>query len=325
MDEYEEKPEPKGRKPLLLKIIRFLTQLFFFILFGNLVFIFGFNFLGAIAHFNGFPFPIMQSHATPGTTIAGGYDVLMESFSQGTFPFMALGVIFIFGILIGRATCGWMCPFGFVLDLCHAIPLRKRYPGIQINSQLSKVKFFILGLTFFISITFGIIILGGGTPLPIWPFNANPFSPIDPSTTLQAVIPTLIIDPAAVGWPSPEEGFWAIFSWSPYFWFRVFFMVVILILCVYIGRAWCRWFCPMGALLGLMIPYAVVGVQRNLTKCLGKKCRQCETACPMGVPLLREPWEKIRDSNCIMCMKCYEACEEGAITLSFLRFTESQR
>jgi polyferredoxin len=100
--------------------------------------------------------------------------------------------------------------------------------------------------------------------------------------------------------------------------------VIILIVCIYIGRAWCRWFCPLGALLGVMTPLAIIGVQRNLSKCLGKKCRQCEVACPMGVPLLREPWAKIRDSNCIMCMKCWEACDEGAITLSFFKFTEPQ-
>ncbi|MFX1296881.1 MAG: 4Fe-4S binding protein [Promethearchaeota archaeon] len=321
MDEYEEKPRQQGRKPLILKISRFLVQLFFFILFGNLIFIFGFNFFGAIAQLNGIPLPVMQSYATPGTTIVGAYDVFMESLSHGIFPFLALGILLIFGILIGRATCGWMCPFGFVLDVCYYIPLRKRYPGLQINSQLSKVKFFILGLTFFIAIVIGIVRLGGAEPLPLGPFTNNPFAPIDPATTFQAVIPQLIINPEL--WPSLEEGFWTIFSWSPWFWFRVIFMVIILILCVYIGRAWCRYFCPLGAMLGLMTPHAVVGVQRNLSKCLGKKCRECEIACPMGVALLRESWEKIRDSNCIMCLKCYEACDEGAITLTFFKFTES--
>lgn len=323
MDEYKEKSQSQGRKPLLLRIFRFFVQLFFFILFGNLVFIFGFNFFGAIAKFNGFPLPIMQSYATPGTTIVGAYDAFMEALSQGVFPFVAFGIVLFFGIIMGRATCGWMCPFGFVLDLCYFIPLRKRYPGYQINSQLSRVKFFILILTFFIAIAFGVTILGGGTPLPLGPFTQNPFAPIDPATTFQAVIPNLILDPAKYGWPSLEEGFWKIFTWSPWFWFRVIFMVIILLLCVYIGRAWCRWFCPLGAMLGLMSPYAVIGVQRNISKCLGKKCRKCEVACPMGVPLLREPWEKITDSNCIMCLKCYEACEEGAITLTYLKFIKS--
>ncbi|NVM55739.1 MAG: 4Fe-4S binding protein, partial [Candidatus Helarchaeota archaeon] len=260
-------------------------------------------------------------HATPGGTIAGAYDVFMESFSNGIFPFLALGVFLIFAILIGRAACGWMCPFGFVLDLCYYVPVRKRHPGYQINQQLSKVKFGMLVLTFFIAIVIGVVRLSGATPLPLGPFTDNPFSPVDPAATFQAVIPQLIINPEL--WPSLEAGFWNIFSWSPWFWFRVIFLVIILILCMYIGRAWCRWFCPLGAMLGIMNPYAVVGIQRNLSKCLGKKCRECELACPMGISLLREPWEKITDGNCILCLKCWEACEEGAINLNFLKFKQT--
>ncbi len=312
------------RRPRLLRIVRVSVQLFFFILFGNLFFIFGFNIFGTISQLNGIPLPVMQSYATPGTGIVGAYDVFMEAFAQGVFPFLALGILLVFGMLVGRATCGWMCPFGFVLDVFYAIPVRKRYPGYQINSQLSKVKFFILGLTLFIAITYGIVRLMGGTPLPIGPFEDNAFSPIDPATTFQAVIPLIIANPGGVVQvPTLEEGFWTIFSWSPWFWFRVIFMLIIIILCVYIGRAWCRYFCPLGAMLGVMTPYAVVGVQRTVSKCLGKKCRECEIACPMGVPLLRISWEKITDSNCTYCLKCYEACEEGAITLSFFKFPKS--
>ena len=320
MDEYEEELERKNRKPLILKISRFVVQLFFFILLGNLAWL-GFSILVGYAN-TGFPLPIMQSHATPGGIIVGAYDVFMESFAIGIFPFLALGVFLVFGILVGRATCGWLCPFGFVLDLCHHIPVRKRHPGYQINQQLSKLKVAILILTFFIAIVYGLVRLGGADPLPIGPFEYNAFSPIDPATTFQAVIPYFIINPDLH--PSIEQGIWGIFSSDlAWFWFQVIFMTIILILSTYIGRAWCRWFCPLGAALGMMVPYAVVGVQRNLSKCLGKKCRECELACPMGVSLLREPWEKIMDSNCIMCLKCYEACKEQAITLRFLKFKPS--
>ena len=323
MDEIAARAPSQGRKPLLVKIGRFLVQFFFFILFGNLVYIVGFNFFSGIAQFNGFPFPVMQSHITPGTTITGGYDTFMESFSNGIFPFLALGVLLIFGIFIGRASCGWMCAFGFVLDLIYYIPVKKRYPGIQINAQLSKVKFFILFLTFFLAIAIGLVRLGGGTPLPFGPFTDNAYSPLDPATTLQGIIPQLILHPDVYDWPS-AEGFWAIFSWSPWFWFRVFFMVIIFFLCAYIGRAWCRYFCPLGAMLGLFNPYSIIGVKRNVTKCLGKKCRACEDACPMGVPLLRETWEKITDSNCILCFKCYEACDEGAIGLNYFKTKQTK-
>ena len=318
MDEYDEEPV-KRRSTLWLKVVRLVIQFFFFILLGNLAWM-GITFFGQGTN-SGFPIPIMQSQSTPFGVIAGAYDVFMVTLAQGVFPFLALGILLLFGIVMGRATCGWVCPFGFVLDLCHYVPARKRVPGYQINQQLSKVKYAVLILTLFVAIAIGIVRLGGGTPLPIYPFSDNAFSPIDPATTLQAVIPHFIITPEM--WPTLEEGIWGIFSPDmAWFWFRVIFMVIILFLAVYIGRAWCRWFCPLGAALGMMNPYAIIGVQRNLSKCLGKKCRECELACPMGVSLLREPWEKIIDSNCIMCMKCYDACAEGAITLKLFKFTQ---
>lgn len=319
MDEIAETAPSQGRKPFLVKIIRVLTQIFFFILFGNLVYIAGFNFFEGIAQFNGFPFPVLQSHITPGTTINGVYDVFMESLSHGILPFLALGVLLIFGILIGRATCGWMCPFGFALDVIYWIPVKKRFPGIQINTQLSKVKFFILFLTFFIAITYGLVRLGGGEPLPIGPFKDNPFSPISPNTTFQALIPITIS-----GGVDLSAGFWSVFTANPLFLFDIILMVIIFILSAYIGRAWCRYFCPLGGLLGLFNPYSIIGVKRNVTKCLGKKCRACESACPMGVPLLRQTWEKVTDSNCILCFKCYSACDEGAIGLNYFKTKQTK-
>ncbi|MHA1265490.1 MAG: 4Fe-4S binding protein [Candidatus Helarchaeota archaeon] len=320
MDEYDEEPVKEKRSTLWLKITRFVVQLFFFILFGNLAWI-GITFITEPIS-QGFPLPVMQSYATPGATVAGAYDLFMESLSVGIFPFLAFGIFLLFGIVMGRASCGWVCPFGFILDLCYYIPTKKRVPGYQFNQQLSKVKFAILFLTFFVAIVIGIVVLGGGTPLPIGPFVTNAYSPLDPATTLQAVIPHMIITPGA--WPPIEAGFWAIFAPEyAWFWFRVILMLIFLILSVYIGRAWCRWFCPLGGALGLLTPYAIIGVQRNLSKCLGKKCRKCELACPMGVSLLREPWEKITDSNCIMCLKCHEVCEEGAITIKFFKFSRT--
>jgi hypothetical protein len=49
MDEIAARAPSQGRKPLLIKIIRLLTQFFFFILFGNLVYIVGINFFSGIS------------------------------------------------------------------------------------------------------------------------------------------------------------------------------------------------------------------------------------------------------------------------------------
>lgn len=33
------------------------------------------------------------------------------------FPVYALGIVLLFGSILGRAVCGWICPFGFFADI----------------------------------------------------------------------------------------------------------------------------------------------------------------------------------------------------------------
>lgn len=42
------------------------------------------------------------------------------------FSFYVIGFLMIFGSLMGRFVCGWLCPFGLVQDLLHKIPFVKR-------------------------------------------------------------------------------------------------------------------------------------------------------------------------------------------------------
>ena len=44
---------------------------------------------------------------------------------HGHFPYFATGILVLSGALFGRAICGWMCPFGFVLDVLDKLSLRK--------------------------------------------------------------------------------------------------------------------------------------------------------------------------------------------------------
>ncbi len=41
---------------------------------------------------------------------------------RGGFPFYGLGTLMLFGVVLGRAVCGLLCPFGLVQDLLHKIP-----------------------------------------------------------------------------------------------------------------------------------------------------------------------------------------------------------
>lgn len=50
------------------------------------------------------------------------------------FSFYVLGMIMLFGLILGRLACGFLCPFGFLQDLLHKIPVKK----VRINPKLDK-------------------------------------------------------------------------------------------------------------------------------------------------------------------------------------------
>ncbi len=83
-------------------------------------------------------------------------------------------------------------------------------------------------------------------------------------------------------------------------------------------RLWCRSLCPVGRVYGLFNRLSLLHLEFNAREC--NSCRSCEEACYMGVSILSSPTrEKVRDSSCILCGRCVEACptQKGALTLRF--------
>ncbi len=60
----------------------------------------------------------------------------------------------------------------------------------------------------------------------------------------------------------------------------VLISIVFLLLCVFVGRAYCRFVCPYGALLRLAAFFSKHRVSITPDECI--KCKLCENACPFG-------------------------------------------
>ena len=76
----------------------------------------------------------------------------------------------------------------------------------------------------------------------------------------------------------------------------------LLLLGVFVGRPYCRYLCPYGALLSVFSRYAWKSV--SITPDRELDCGLCERACPYGAI---EEMRAIRTS-CLACARCYESC-----------------
>jgi polyferredoxin len=76
---------------------------------------------------------------------------------------------------------------------------------------------------------------------------------------------------------------------------------------VLVGRGWCRYICPLGALMAPFNKVSVLWVHVNHDKCI--ECLACEKTCPMKIKVLN----MYRDPECILCGKCISICPTSAI------------
>ncbi len=85
----------------------------------------------------------------------------------------------------------------------------------------------------------------------------------------------------------------------------LFWTVVLLNLAI--PRFYCRFICPLGALLGIIGKNSLyrMGQQREGCTACGACDRFCEGAC--------HPSAQIRVSECVLCMNCLDACRHGVM------------
>jgi len=77
--------------------------------------------------------PGLNCYSCPGAIASCPIGALQALLNQKGYqiPFGALGFFFLFGSLLGRFVCGWLCPFGLLQELLYKLPLfrkRKRLP-----------------------------------------------------------------------------------------------------------------------------------------------------------------------------------------------------
>lgn len=93
-------------------------------------------------------------------------------------------------------------------------------------------------------------------------------------------------------------------------------LAAFLLICLFIDRPFCNYFCMKGATEGLMSIVRPISIKRDNTTCV--HCHMCDKICPMNVRV--EHTNFVRHPNCINCMKCIEVCPEKCLALRLMQF-----
>ena len=199
--------------------------------------------------------------------------------------FYVVGLLLLFGLLLGRVICGFLCPFGLIQELIYKLPTKKLKKN-RLTRRLSWLKYGILA-----AFAIGI---------PAWfAFRRVPLPGfckfICPAGTLEGAV-LLLLHPA-------NDALRALIG--PLFAWKLSVLAGILCACVFLYRAFCRFLCPLGALYSLMSRLALLGVRVDPARCTD--CGACVRVCKLDI-------RAVGDRECVHCGDCIGVCPAGAIS-----------
>ena len=231
--------------------------------------------------------PGLNCYSCPGAVAACPLGSLQNAVASSADrpAFYAVGLLLLFGLLLGRVICGFLCPFGLLQELLHKLPGRKVKKS-PLTRKLSRVKYGIL-VVFVLAIPAWFAL----RRLPLPGFCKY----ICPAGTLEGAV-LLMLHPANDALRALAGGL---------FWWKLSVLVLIGIACVFVYRAFCRFLCPLGAIYGLMARLALLGVRVDPGRCTD--CGACLRVCPMDI-------RRVGDSECIHCGSCLAVCSAKAIS-----------
>ncbi|MEW6239032.1 MAG: 4Fe-4S binding protein [Candidatus Omnitrophota bacterium] len=231
-------------------------------------------------------------------------------------------------IVFGRWFCGWICPFGAIHNFFTSLRQRKLKKRMESASYSTsqRIKYYVLT-----------VFLAGAM------LGWNAVGWVDPFSFLYRSIATSIYP--ALNWLAA-----GLFAWlyqadpgvgpiratvisepiydllrnrtglvtdvQPYFWgsmlIGVLFIIVVL-LNLYRARFWCRYICPLGALLGVAGKNPAFRLKKDEELCNG--CNICVADCQGGAePHKMGGW---KPSECFYCWNCKPSCPSNAISFFF--------
>ncbi|MDR3295718.1 MAG: 4Fe-4S binding protein [Clostridiales Family XIII bacterium] len=253
--------------------------------------------------------PGLNCYACPGALGSCPIGALQSTLNDPAyrFSFYVTGSLAVFGLLLGRLVCGFLCPFGLLQELLYAISAwvrgrvrkyfpEKRPPAASVGlppvfAALRHVKYVILLLFVILLPLFALDYFGFGSP---WFCKY-----ICPSGMVMGALPIL----------TAQEGLRPLLG--PTFSLKLLICVGVLVFCLFSHRFFCKYLCPLGAIYGIFNRFSFYTMALDKEKCTS--CGRCARSCGMQV----NPAARPNSAECIRCGACVRTCPQGALRQGF--------
>jgi polyferredoxin len=221
-----------------------------------------------------FLFPVTMNFFSPYVSIDGAFAGVL---SGSAIMFLAL---FLSGVFLGRAWCGWLCPAGGLAEVCQTVNPK------PVNAKRLRVVRYVIFALWLGVLAAGFVLAGG-------------VRGVDPLRMMDRYVS--VDEPA---------------KYIVYYFVLGLFFVLDLALgrrgaCH--GVCWMSPFLNAGMAVGRALHLPQMRIKAKPELCTD--CRKCSSRCPMSIDVnAAVKTGSVKSYDCILCGECVDVCTKGVLS-----------